>query len=157
MGAQDQFNGYFWYGPVSASLTTSAGNETIKVPAPSALVPTLQTTAKLSAGYSTADVWRPVGVLWTVVTTITVNNVVLTLRKNGVSAATGGTVTVPFIAADATQMFYAPFTAYTFAAGDAVGDKWSVLVTTTSGAGAITVQLALATIRVLGVNEGVAL
>lgn len=157
MSAQDQFNGFYIWGPAANSLTTSAGNESTKVPAPTALVPWLQTTTRLSAGYSPADVYRPVGVAWQVTTGITVTNVVVTLRKNGVSAATGGTATMPIQATDATQFFYAPFTAYTFAAGDAAGDKWSVLVTTTSTAGAVTPILLFATIRVLGVNEGVAL
>ena len=157
MGAQDQFNGAYQYGPNMGSLTTTGANETVRVPAPIALLATVQ-SAKLTAGYSIADVWRPVAIVWQVTTGITVTNAVVTLRKNGVSAATGGVATLPIQAIDATQMFIATFTAYTFAAADAAGDKWSVLVTTTSTAGVVNPTfLIFAPIRVLGVNEGIQL
>jgi hypothetical protein len=157
MGAQDQSNFAFQYGPTMGSLTTTAGNETIRVPAPTATVGELQ-AARISAGFSVADVWRPVGVAWQVTTGITVTNVVVTLRKNGVNAATGGTATMPIQAIDATQYFYAPFSAYTFAAADAAGDKWSIFVTTTSTAGVVNPTfLCFGWIRVPGVNEGVAI
>jgi hypothetical protein len=157
MGAQDQSNFSWQYGPNMGSLTTTGANETVRIPAPTVLVATLQST-KLSAGYALADVWRPIGITWQVTTGITVTNAVVTLRKNGVSAATGGTATMPIQAIDATQMFYAPFSAYTFAAADAAGDKWSVLVTTTSTAGVVNPTfLVFGCIRVPGINEGVAI
>lgn len=156
MSAQDQST--CTYGNAAmGTLTTTAGNETPKVGAPTAVVANLQTNF-LTALWPIAEVWRPIGVSYRVTTGITVTNVVVTLRKNGVTAATGGTATLPIQAIDATQDFYSPFAAYTFAAADAANDKWSVLVTTTSTAGVINpVILWYATVRKLGINEGVTL
>jgi hypothetical protein len=158
MGAQDQSNFAFSYSPSMGSLTlTGAGNETIRVPAPTAVGATLQ-AVKLSAGFAIADVWRPVGIAVQVTTATTGTAATVILRKNGVSAATGGVATIPIQAIDATQYFYFPFSAYTFAAADAAGDKWSVAVGTTSATGVVNPTfLAFAWIRVPGINEGVAI
>jgi hypothetical protein len=124
------------HGNSLSSLTVTGGNETIKDVAPSGLAIPLLQNKSLTGNYAPAEVWVPVG-LWYIITTgITVNATVLTLRKNGVSAATGGTATLPVHALGADYLF-APITSYTFAAADAAGDQWSLLVTTTSTAGVI--------------------
>jgi hypothetical protein len=157
MSAQDQTT-IFYGNRDLGSLTTTGANESRKAKVPNAIsVPLLQTNF-LSALWPVNEVWRPVGISWVVTTGVTVTAAVVTLRKNGVSAATGGTATIPIQAADATQDFFAPFSAYTFAAADAAGDQWSVLVSTTSTAGVINpVVLWYACKRALGINEGVTL
>ena len=142
------------HGNSLGSLTVSGANESAKDIAPSGIsIPLLQ--AKMLSGlYTPAEVWVPVG-LWYVITTgITVNAAVVTLRKNGVSAATGGTASLP-IAASSADWKFAAFSSWTFAAADAAADQWSVLVTTTSTAGVINpCALAYAIRAVPNVTEG---
>jgi hypothetical protein len=142
------------HGNSLGSLTTSGANETAKDIAPSGIsIPLLQ--AKILTGnYAPAEVWVPVG-LWYIITTgITVTAAVVTLRKNGVSAASGGTATLP-IAASGADWKFAAFSSYTFAAADAAADQWSVLVTTTSTAGVVNpVVLAYAIRAIPNVTEG---
>jgi hypothetical protein len=136
------------------SLTTTGGNETAKDIAPSGIsIPLLQ-AKMLTGNYAPAEVWVPVG-LWYVITTgITVTAAVVTLRKNGVSAATGGTATLP-IASSGVNWVFAAFSNYTFAAADAAADTWSALVTTTSTAGVVNpVYLCYAIRAVPNVTEG---
>ena len=95
----------------------------------------------------------PVGVAYIITTGITVTDAKVTLRKNGVSAATGGVATLAIHASGADELF-APFTPWTFAAADAAGQAWSVLVTTTSTAGVVNpVYLVYAVRDVIGVAE----
>jgi len=94
-----------------------------------------------------------VGIVYIITTGITVNAAVVTLRKNGVSAATGGTASLPVAASGADELFV-PFTPWTFAAADAAADAWSVLVTTTSTAGVVNPLLLVYGVRdVIGVTE----
>jgi hypothetical protein len=153
MGAQDRtYTGYLR--ATMGTLTTTGANETARVIAPSALsIPLLQTNF-MTAVYSTSEAWRPVGIAYIITTGITVTAAVVTLRKNGVNALTGGTATLPIQALGANEVF-APFTAYTFAAGDAPGDAWSVFVTTTSTAGVVNpVTLVYGIVPKIGVSEG---
>lgn len=154
-GAQNQYIGAYRRTPQFAGLSTTAGNESILWKSPSGIDSTLRFNQGLSAGWPKAEVWRPVGVYWIVTTGTTVTVPKLTLRKNSVTAATGGVATLAIQAIDATQEFFSPFTDYTFAAADAAGDQWSVLVTTTSTAGVITVQLLYAVKLKVGINTGI--
>ena len=145
--------------PSLGALTVSGANETLKVTTPSGQSASLLQTKALSNRFGLAEVWIPVGVYYTVTTTTTVNAAILTLRKNGVSAATGGLVTIPVIAAS-TTVAYAPISAWTFAAAPAAGDQWSLLVTTTASAGVIGATvgtfLAYAVGAWVGVSDAVA-
>jgi len=118
------------------SLTTTGANETLKAKVPSGLSGPLLQAKLISERYSTAEVWVPLGISYIITTGITVTAAVVTLRKNGVSAATGGTATLAIQALGADEVFV-PFTPWTFAAADAAGDQWSLLVTTTSTAGVV--------------------
>jgi hypothetical protein len=118
------------------SLTTTAGNETSRCIVPSGVsIPLLQ-AKKLTAFQMPNEVWVPVGLWYTVTTGITVTDVVVTLRKNGVSPTSGGTATLPIAASSANEK-WAVFSNWVFAAADAIADTWSVLVTTTSTAGVV--------------------
>jgi hypothetical protein len=142
------------HGNSLGSLTTSGANETAKDIAPSGIsIPLLQ-AKNLTGNYAPAEVWVPVG-LWYIITTgITVNAAVVTLRKNGVSAATGGTASLP-VAASGANWLFAVFSSYTFAAADAAADQWSVLVTTTSTAGVVNPVVLCYAIRAIpNVTEG---
>jgi hypothetical protein len=138
------------------SLTTSAGNESNRVQSPSGLA-TLPTSNiqkfKLTGRIGPAIVFRPLGIDWVTTTTTTVTAPVLTLRKNGANV-TGATVTIPLAAAGVADTFGA-FPDYSANIGtDAVGDSWSVFVSTTSTAGVISVWLWVACIVVPGINAG---
>lgn len=136
------------------SLDTTAGNETLKVTTPSGDTDALLQHYNLTQYVGTGEVWRPIGIYYTVTTGITVNAAKVTLRKNGVSPSSGGVATLA-IASATTTVLYAPFTDYTFAAPDAAADQWSVLVTTTSTAGVVNpVLLRYATIPVVGLSDG---
>ena len=138
------------------TLTTTGGNETLKVITPSGISDALLQAKSISNRYSLNEVWIPVGVWYTVTTGITVTNAKVTLRKNGVSAATGGVATLPIVGATTAELF-APFTAWTFAAAPAAGDVWSILVTTTSTAGVVNpTYLAYAVGAYPGVTDGIA-
>jgi hypothetical protein len=136
------------------ALTVSGANESAKDIAPSGIsIPLLQ-AKMLTGNYAPAEVWVPVGLWYIVGTGITVNAAVVTLRKNGVSAATGGTASLP-VAASSADWKFAAFSNYTFAAADAAADQWSVLVTTTATAGATTHLLFCYAIRCIpNVTEG---
>ena len=131
------------------SLDCTGGNETFKVITPSGIAMPLLQAKSLTAYYGPAETWVPVGVAYIITTGITVNAAVITLRKNGVSAATGGTASLPVHAINANETF-AAFSNYTFAAADAAGDAWSVLVTTTSTAGVVNPVSLIYGIRVVG-------
>lgn len=138
------------------SLTVTGANETIKVVSPAAISGALLQSKFISERYSLAEIWVPVGLIYTVTTTMTVTNTIVVLRKNGVSAATGGLITIPFVAADATtEKPMIGFTPWTFAAADAAGDAWSVLVTQTSTAGVVSLVLVYGVRVVAGVSDGV--
>lgn len=122
--------------PSLGTLTTTGANETLKVTTPTALNDSLLQNKALSNRLGLNEVWVPVGMWYTCTTGITVTNAVVTLRKNGVSAATGGLATLPIVSAT-TLVLWASFTAWTFAAAPAAGDQWSVLVSTTSTAGVV--------------------
>jgi hypothetical protein len=143
--------------PSLGSLDATGANETLKVTTPSALTPALLGGQKVSALQPQNEVWAPLGIFYTVTTGITVNAAKVTLRKNGVSAATGGVATLPIVAL-ATTVLFAPFTAWTFAAAPAAADQWSVLVTTTSTAGVVNpVLLAYVTVGYTGITDGIAM
>jgi hypothetical protein len=141
------------------ALTTSGANETQKVTTPSGLTDALLQRYALSGRVGLAEKWIPVGLWYTITTTTTVNVGVVTLRKNGVSAATGGTANI-IVAAAATTELFSPFTDYTFAAAWAAADQWSVLVTTTQGAGVIGASvgtyLAYVNAAQVGLTDGIA-
>jgi hypothetical protein len=139
------------------SLTTTAGNETLKVVTPSGVSVPLLEAKSLTNRYTANEVWFPVGIWYTCTTGVTVTNAKVTLRKNGVSAATGGVATVPIVTATTAELWSA-FTAWTFAAAPAAGDVWSVLVTTTSTAGVINpCYLGYAVGAYVSVSDGTAL
>lgn len=143
--------------PSLGSVDLTGGNESLKVTSPSGMTAALLQGLKVSARVSAAEVWLPLGVFYTVTTGITVTNAKVTLRKNGVSAATGGVATLPIVAL-ATTVLWAPFTYWTFAAAPAAGDQWSVLVTTTSTAGVVNpVLLAYVVGAYPAVTEGIAM
>ncbi len=135
------------------SLTVSGANETATDISPSGITVALLQAKFLTGNYAPAEVYVPVG-LWYIITTgITVNAAVVTLRKNGVSAATGGTASLP-VAASGANWKFAVFSSWTFAAADAAADAWSVLVTTTATAGVVNpVVLAYAIRAVPNVTE----
>ena len=144
------------------SLTLSGANETIQVASPSGITVAFLQNARAFAGsyamaltenVATGEVWRPLGVEFIYTTSTTVTAPAVTLRKNGVSAATGGVATGSIQTAPFSE--YKPFTAYTFAADDVAGDKWSVLVTTTATAGVATVYLHYVHVAVAGISEAV--
>ena len=135
------------------TLTTTGGNETAKVKVPSGVSGPLLQAKFLTGRYGPAEVWVPVGLWYTITTGITVTDAKVTLRKNGVSAASGGVATLPIAALGADELF-AAFSPWTFAAADAAGDQWSVLVTTTSTAGVVNpLYLAYALRDVINITE----
>jgi hypothetical protein len=139
------------------SLTVTGTNETLKTTTPSGLTDGLLQRYALSGRVGLAEKWIPVGVWYTITTINAAAGAVLTLRKNGVSAATGGTVTISTVAATTTELF-APITDYTFAAAWAAGDLWSLLVTTVaSSTGVINpVFLAYVNAAQVSLTDGVA-
>ena len=142
--------------PSLGTLTTTGANETLKVTSPSGISASILQNLKMSGRQTAAEVWFPVGIFYTITTGITVTAAVVTLRKNGVSAATGGLATLP-IASATTTVLFAPFTSWTFAAAPAAADVWSVLVSTTSTAGVVNpVLLAYRLGGSVGVSEGIA-
>lgn len=144
------------------SLTLSGANETIQVASPNGITTAFLQDAKaastgvaipLTDVIATGEIWRPLGVVFIYTTSTTVTAPAVTLRKNATSAATGGVATGSIQTAPFSE--YKPFTAYTFAAADAAGDKWSVLVTTTATAGVATIYLHYVCIPVAGISEAV--
>ena len=113
------------------SLTVTGTNETLKVITPVGLNDALLQAKALTNRTPLNEVWIPVGVWYTVTTDVAAAAAKVTLRKNGVSAASGGVATIAAIAAVADEQF-APLTAWTFAQPPAAGDVWSLLVTTVS-------------------------
>lgn len=138
------------------SLTTTGANESARVsPVTGASGPLLQSKF-LSSIFTPNEVWVPIGISYIITTGITVTNAVVTLTKNGVAAATGGTATLPIAALGANYIF-AAFTPWTFTAADAAGDLWSVKVSTTSTAGVVNPVLLWYSVRqVAGVSDGIA-
>lgn len=143
------------------SITTSGANESAQAVAPNGLIPAFLQDAKafatgpaipLTNWHQVNEVWRPVGVLLKTTTTVTVTIPAFVLRKNGVSASSGGVVTMGALRTAPFSEFL-PFSAYQFAAADAIGDKWSILVTTTSTAGVVEATLFYATISVAGISD----
>lgn len=151
--------GYFFHD--LESLTLTGANESLRAIVPSGVsIPLLQANF-LTENFAPNDlVWVPVGVSYVITTGITVTNAVVTIRKNGVgpiaTPATAGQATLPIAALGANELF-APFTNYAFAAAPAPGDAWSVLVTTTSTAGVVTLFLCYAYRTVAGITDGVGL
>ena len=150
------------YGSVSlGSLTTTGANETLRA-TPAANIPASLLQAKfLTERHGPSETWVPVGIAYIITTGITVTAAVITLRKNGVNAATGGAITLPIQALGANEIF-APFPVvagtanYTFATPDAIGDVWSFVVSTTSTAGVVTIRMIYGIRVVPGVAVGVA-
>ena len=135
------------------SLTTTGANETLRAIEPSGISGPLLQAKFLTERFPPAETWVPVGVTYIITTGITVTDAKVTLRKNGVSAATGGFATLPIAALGANEVF-AAFTPWTFAAADAAGQAWSVLVSTTSTAGVVNpIYLVYAVRDVIGVAE----
>ena len=161
-GGQDRTGGILSSVSLGA-LTTTAANETLRaVSASGAMGPVLQ-RYKISGSQPPADQWVPVGIAWVVTTGITVTAAVVQLQKNGVApngpsatATLNGIVTMPIVALSAINEFFQPFSDYTFAAGPAAADTWSVKVITTSTAGVTSVRLVYyPSYTVLGVTDGV--
>lgn len=151
------------YGSVSlGSLTTTGANETLRATTPNIIPASLRQGKMLTERAGPGEVWVPLGIAYIITTGITVTPVVLTLRKNGVNAATNGTITLP-IAALGPNEIWANFNAggtpstanYTFAAADAMADAWSLFVTTTSTAGVVSIRLIYAWRAVIGISTGV--
>lgn len=117
--------------PSLGSLTVTGANETLKVTTPLGMSASLLQNLKTSSRVPSNEVWCPIGVYYTITTDVAAAAAKVTLRKNGVSAATGGVATI-VAAAAASTVLWAPFTQWTFAAAPAAGDQWSVLVTTVS-------------------------
>lgn len=136
------------------ALTVSGSNTTNTVITRSGFTDALLQRYKMTQYLGLAEVWRPIGIDYTIGTSVTTPAAVLTLQKNGVNAATGGTCTIP-VASNGSNVLWAAFSDYTFAAADAAADTWSLTVTTTAGAGVITATLVYATIPVLGISDGV--
>jgi hypothetical protein len=111
-------------------------------------------TIPLTQDHCTGEVWRPVGVIVQTTTTTTVTATAFTLRKNGTNAATGGIATMGAVRTAPFSEF-CPFTNYTFTAADAAGDKWDVVVSTTSSAGVVEITLVYAVITVAGISDAV--
>lgn len=156
MGAQDQSSVAYGSTFQITGQTTTAGTESApRFSPPYNVSGALLQTNFLTALWTPNEIWRPVGLCIVVTTGTTVTAPVLTLRKNGVNAATGGTITIPIVAASAVAELFFPFSAYTFTAPDAIGDVWSVVPTTTSTAGAISFRMVYAIRRVLGITDGI--
>ena len=156
MGAQDQSSIVYGSSFQITGQVLTAGTESV----PRFVQPGTVTTAVLqnnflSALYTPNEVWRPVGIAFVLTTGTTVTAAVITLRKNGVNAATGGTITIPIQALNLATEAFSPFSAYTFAAADAIGDVWSIIPTTTSTTGVMNFRMIYAIKRVLGVTDGV--
>jgi hypothetical protein len=138
------------------STTTSGNTESQRVVTPSGLTDALLQRYAISGRCGLAERWIPVGIWYVIATTTTVNIGVVSLLKNGVAAATGGTANI-IVAAAATTELFAPFTDYTFAAAWAAGDLWSIKTTTTQGAGVINpVYLAYVNAAQVSLTDGVA-
>ncbi len=145
------------------AVTTTGANASRQGTAPNNISTALLQNARAASSgaaipltqyQSIGEVWRPVGVILQTTTTTTVAIPAFTLRKNGTNAATGGVATMGALRTAPFSEFV-PFTDYTFAAPDAAGDKWDILTTTTSTAGAVEVTLVYAVIAVAGVSEAV--
>lgn len=148
--------GYFQHS--LGSLTLTGANETLRAIQPSGISIPLIQAGFLTENFAPNDVvWFPVAIIYIVTTGITVTNAVVTLRKNGVSAATGGTATLPIVALGPNEIFSA-LSNYTFAAAPAAGDNYSVLVTTTATAGVVNpLYLVYGYKTVAGITDGVSL
>lgn len=151
MGFQQKITnptGLVFLGPV----TTSGTNATDRIGPGVGRTPALLQRFNVTDRIGIHSVWRPLGCYWNVTTATTVTAAVLTLRKNGVNI-TGAIITVPVQAADQIWT-YAPFPNY--APGvDAAGDRWDLVVTTTSTAGVVEFTLEYAVIAVPGITETV--
>jgi hypothetical protein len=91
-----------------------------------------------------------VGVEYTIGTSVTTPAAVLTLANAGVNV-TGATVTIP-LASSGTAILNAPFVSYTRPTFT-TADTWSLVVTTTAGAGAITPRFVYIPISYPGVSD----
>ena len=148
--------------PITA-VTTSAANASNQVQAPNGTTIGLIVAPRLTEWVSTGEVWRPLGlqVITTTTTTVTVPNV--TLQKNAVNPTAGGVTsmttlrTAPFseYASFSSGGTTPNFTGVVFAAGDAAGDKWGVIVSTTSTAGAQCYYLHYACVAIPGLSDAV--
>ncbi len=139
------------------TLTTSGSNTTLLVTTPSGDSDALLQQWKLTQYVGLAEVWVPLGIYYTITTSITTPAAVVQLQFNGENVTGGGVATLG-IASSGTTVLYAPFSKYTIDADDAPagGDTWAVTVTTTSGAGVVNpVLLRYVTIPFLGVSDGV--
>ena len=161
-GAQDRTGPVL--GTISwGSLTVTGANETFRAVSASGITGNVLQRYRISGTQPPAEQWIPVGVAWVVTTGITVTAAVVQLQKNGVApngpsatAALNGIVTMPIVALSAINEFFAPFSDYTFAAGPAAGDAWSIKVTTTATAGIVTARMVyFPSYTVLGVTEGI--
>lgn len=120
-----------------AVFSLAAATQSKQVKPPTAIQVALLQAQKLTDHYGPNETWVPMGVACVVSTTITITIPVLQLQKNGVAAATGGLATFPSLLAASVNEVFIPFSNYTFAAADAVGDTWSVLVSTLATAGVL--------------------
>jgi hypothetical protein len=133
---------------------------------------------KLSEWVSTGEVLRPLGINVAATTTFTVVAPIFQLQKaplsllgnnTFVSAATGGIAgggPAPAGLLVAPGSFYYPFSGgtalplatspYTFAAADAVGDVWRVLVSTGVTAGVANIQMHYVNIDVASISDAIA-
>lgn len=120
-------------------------------------VPLLQ-AKMLTDRYGPNETWVPTGVAAVVSTTFTVTIPVLTLQKNGVAAATGGLASFGSLLAASVNEVFIPFTPWTFAAADAIGDAWSVVVSTAATVGVLNELWLVFGLRTVGgVGVGVTL
>jgi len=120
-----------------ATFSLAGATQSKQVKPATAIQVALLQAQKLTDHYAPNETWAPMGLACVVSTTITITIPALTLQKNGVAAATGGVATFPSLLAASVNEVFIPFTSYTFAAADAIGDTWSVLVTTTATAGVL--------------------
>jgi hypothetical protein len=153
------------YTPIpGGTLVVTAANSTVAVCPPYSNSIALMQRNKLTPTYGPTDIWRPVGLSYVITADIAAAAAVVQIRKNAVApngpsatAAANGAATLPAAVASAACR-YVPFSDYTFAAPDALGDYWTVLVTTVADTtGTLTVTVFFAMVTALGITDGVTL
>lgn len=142
------------YTPSLGTLdVSSTSNETARIVCPSGFTVAFLQANGLTQTLGPAEAWLPIGIWYTIGTTIATGTPVVSAAVAG-TAVTGANATLP-TASNSTTFNWQSFTSYTVPTLTA-GMSWSIKVTTTNSAtGVVSPYIGYVPIAYLGVSEGV--
>ena len=131
---------------------SSTSNETARITVPSGLTVALLQNNGLTQTMGTGEAWLPVGIWYTIGTSIATGTPVVSAAIAG-TAVTGANATLP-TASNSTTFNWQSFTSYTRPTLTA-GMTWSIKVTTTNSAtGVVSPYIGYIPIAYTGVSDG---